>query len=99
MSSIDRDDQIVWVTSASTWLFVFFAMVLLGVTFYVGIREMVIVWNASEEFSYGYMIPFITLFLVWQKKNTLAKVEFTGSWFGVLILILGLIRKSPLRRE
>jgi exosortase D (VPLPA-CTERM-specific) len=91
MSSIIKDNQIVWVTSARVWLFVFFAVALLGVIFYVGIREMVIVWNTSEEFSYGYLIPFITLFLIWQKKNILQKIEFTGSWSGILVLILGLI--------
>jgi len=64
---------------------------LLGVTFYVGIREMVIVWNTSEEFSYGYLIPFITFFMIWQKKNILEKIEFTGSWVGILVVILGLI--------
>jgi exosortase D (VPLPA-CTERM-specific) len=91
MSSVSENEQTVWVATPKIWLFAFFAAALLGVTFYVGIREMVIVWNISEEFSYGYMIPFITLFLIWQKKNILEKIEFTGSWSGVLIVILGLI--------
>jgi exosortase D (VPLPA-CTERM-specific) len=91
MSSASENKQTIWATTSKMWLFVFVAAALLGIIFYVGIREMVIAWNTSEEFSYGYMIPFITFFLIWQKKNILERIEFTGSWTGVVVLILGLI--------
>ena len=48
-------------------------------------------WLGSEEFSHGTMIPFITVFLIWQKKNELAKIPFTGSWWGIAVLVVGLL--------
>jgi exosortase D (VPLPA-CTERM-specific) len=89
--SIAGDKPWVWRLSSQFWIFIATIAALLGMTFYVGIREMVLVWNTREESSYGYLIPFITLFLMWQKKNTLEKIEFKGSWPGVMILVLGLI--------
>jgi exosortase D (VPLPA-CTERM-specific) len=91
MSSVTENEQTVWAASPKMWLLTIVLAALLGLTFYVGIREMVLVWNTSEEFSYGYMIPFITLFLVWQKKHILEKTEFTGSWAGVLVVLVGLV--------
>src|SRR3990172_4667600 len=90
MSSTDRSAKITWVVSTGMWLFMLATAVLLGMTFYVGIREMVKVWNIREEFSYGYLIPVITVFLIWQKKNIIEQIEFTGSWMGALIFVIGL---------
>jgi exosortase D (VPLPA-CTERM-specific) len=47
-------------------------------------------WLGSEEYSHGIMIPFLTGFLIWQKKNELAKLPFRGSWWGVGLAMLGL---------
>jgi len=48
------------------------------------------IWLNSEEYSHGILIPFISLFLVWQKKNHIAEIPFKGSWIGVSIVLLGL---------
>ena len=47
-------------------------------------------WNAKEEYSHGYLIPFVTLYFIWQKKADILKVDFNGSWLGLLLLIFGL---------
>jgi len=38
-----------------------------------------------------YLIPVISLFLAWQKKNELAALEFRGSWAGVAVVLLGVV--------
>jgi exosortase D (VPLPA-CTERM-specific) len=50
---------------------------------------MVARWNNSEEYGYGYLIPIITLFLIWQRKNQLAGIEFKSSVTGLVIVALG----------
>lgn len=90
MQAVEETNKVVWVYSARTWIFMLVIAALLGVTFYAGLKEMVYIWDVREEYSYGYMIPFITAFLIWQKKNILAKGQFHGSWFGIFIVILGL---------
>lgn len=51
--------------------------------------QMVRRWDISDEYGYGYMIPVITLFLIWQRKDRLEFLPFTGSWLGVLVLAAG----------
>jgi len=58
---------------------------------YPSLVNMVQRWESSEEYGYGFMIPFITAFLIWQRKDRLARIDFSGSWPGVLMLLGGLL--------
>ena len=87
--SVVMNELMVWRHRRIDW-FVFMALCgLLLVTFNDGLSYMVSVWGAREEYSYGYLVPFITLFLVWQKKELLERIPFTGSWLGVVVLTFG----------
>lgn len=91
MQSITHNEHYIWKFSTALWVFTFVVLALLGATFHTSIGQMIYVWNVREEYSYGYMIPFISVFLVWQKKNVLERNQFTGSWFGLLIVVFGLV--------
>ena len=54
-----------------------------------GIEQMVAGWNA-DEYSHGYMLPLVALFLVWQRRSALQQMPFTGSRWGVLVVGIGL---------
>ncbi len=56
-----------------------------------GTRQMLDVWQGSEEYSHAYLIPLISLFIAWQQKNELARLRFAGSWLGVAIVGLGIL--------
>jgi exosortase D (VPLPA-CTERM-specific) len=56
-----------------------------------GTRQMLAVWQGSEEYSHAYLIPLISLFIAWQQKNELARLRFAGSWLGVAIVGLGIL--------
>ena len=62
--------------------------------FYDGIVFMFEEWD-SPEYSHGYLIPFIALFLVWQKRRDLLALSPRGAWTGALVvagaLIMGLL--------
>lgn len=47
-------------------------------------------WATREEFSHGFLIPVIALFLLWQRRDRLEREPFTGSWAGVGVVLLGL---------
>ena len=47
-------------------------------------------WWQRDEYSHGYMIPFVAAYLFWQKRKALAEVANPGSWLGVLIVLGGL---------
>jgi exosortase D (VPLPA-CTERM-specific) len=44
----------------------------------------------SEEYSHGYFLPLISLFLIWQQKDRLERLRFDGAWLGVLVVGFGL---------
>jgi exosortase D (VPLPA-CTERM-specific) len=41
------------------------------------------------EYSHGIIIPFIAAFLVWQRRDQIERMPFTGSWAGLLLALLG----------
>ncbi|HTP40151.1 MAG TPA: VPLPA-CTERM-specific exosortase XrtD [Steroidobacteraceae bacterium] len=46
-------------------------------------------WH-REEYSYGYLIPPISLLLLWQRRRRLQQLPFAGSWAGVLLALAGI---------
>lgn len=91
MNNVTENTQIVWKEPAVLWGF--FA-VFLGLTiflFFDALVEMEHIWNGQEEYGHGYIIPFITAFLIWQKKDQIEQMEFKGSQLGILIILLGLV--------
>jgi exosortase D (VPLPA-CTERM-specific) len=83
------DQPVAWKFSLLHIGLIVFSFVLLYVLFKEGILHAVKKWD-SPEYSHAYLIPFISLFIVWQKNNEIIKDKFNGSWLGVAILVLGL---------
>jgi exosortase D (VPLPA-CTERM-specific) len=46
------------------------------------------VWH-RDEYSHGFLIPLVSAYLLWQRRQRLAQVEWRGSWAGVVIAGLG----------
>ena len=80
----------VYKESYGLWAILFFMLFLLGFIYLDGLVEMEAWWSRREEYGHGYIIPFITLFLIWQRKDKLENINFSGSWTGVAVLLLGL---------
>jgi exosortase D (VPLPA-CTERM-specific) len=79
----------IWKTPAVFWAMLGIIIVLAGYAFHYTILDMVDRWNTKEEYGYGYLIPVISLFLVWQRKNQLAETEFRPAAAGLVLVILG----------
>ena len=69
----------VWKTPVTFWFLGIIVLILIGFSFHETIRVMEHRWSNSEEYGYGYLIPIISIFLVWQRKNQLAEIEFHPS--------------------
>jgi len=80
----------VWKESLSIWGLLVVALSLLGFIYLDGLLLMEKWWGDREEYGHGYIIPFITLFLIWQKSDQLEKLTFNGSWLGVVTTAFGL---------
>jgi exosortase D (VPLPA-CTERM-specific) len=64
---------------------------LLVPTFWEGISKLILRWDKQEEYSHGYMIPLVTAYLIWQRKELLKTLEFKPSWLPVSLVALGLV--------
>ena len=62
--------------------------VLLVVAFGDGLDYMVRKWD-SPEYSYGFMLPLVAAFLVWQQQHVLRRTRSGGSPWGVVMMLLG----------
>lgn len=71
------------------FLLLLVAVLLLGVVCADGLQRMVNYWD-REEYSHGYMIPFVALYLLWQKRVALSNSIGLPSLFGVFCLVVSL---------
>ncbi len=57
--------------------------------FWDGLTHMWGWWVEAPEYSHGLLIPPIAAFLIWQQKDRLERIPFTGNWWGVATVLLG----------
>lgn len=81
----------IWRTNWPTWGWLGFALILMAIAFWGGINELIVRWDKQEEYSHGYLLPFLTLYFIWQKKNTIIQSEFSPSWWGLALILAALI--------
>lgn len=72
------------------WVVLTLAALALIATFWSGLRFMVANWEQVPEYSYGYFIPFISAFLIWQRAERLRALELQASWSGLWLVALAL---------
>jgi exosortase D (VPLPA-CTERM-specific) len=51
------------------------------------------IWNLKPEYSHGIIIPVLSAFLIWRQREQLRELPFTGSWTGVVLIVLGLMMR------
>lgn len=65
-------------------------IVLIGLAF---IHKDTVIWmygrytNSDSYYSHGFIIPAISLYLIWMKREKLKKLSFQPSWSGLIIII------------
>jgi exosortase D (VPLPA-CTERM-specific) len=55
-----------------------------------GLIDMEYRWSSMEQYSYGYMVPLVALFLLWQKMGEIKSMDWQPTWwsFGLMALAL-----------
>ena len=65
-------------------------VVSLGILYYSVFQSMVYDWSNDPDFSHGFLIPLISLFLVWQRSQELEKLPAAPRNLGILVIVTGL---------
>jgi exosortase D (VPLPA-CTERM-specific) len=65
--------------------------ILLLPAYWGGISELVTRWDEQEEYSHGYLIPLVTAYLIWQRRNLLRSLEFKPTWAPLSLVALGIL--------
>lgn len=50
--------------------------------FHASLTQMISDWN-REDYNYGYLIPLVALYLLWDKRQVLMETASTPSWWGL----------------
>jgi exosortase D (VPLPA-CTERM-specific) len=66
------------------------AALALAFLYFDALRELWRVWGVKDEYSYGYVVPLIAAFLLWQKRDAWQQRSFRGSWAGLGLTAVGL---------
>lgn len=56
-----------------------------------GLSEVVQRWIRQEEYSHGFLIPLVSLYILWEKRLTIAVEYRSGSWWGGPVIIAALL--------
>ncbi|MDR2215464.1 MAG: exosortase, partial [Nevskiaceae bacterium] len=70
------------------WAWLGVALAVLLVMFWSTFQVIWQHWH-REEYSHGFLVPLISLLLIWQKRRQLQQLPFTGSWVGVALALGG----------
>lgn len=70
------------------------ALLVLGafvVLFDDGFARMLSTEWQQPEYQYAYIIPFVSLYLIWVRATDLQRIPFEPSWIGVGLVVFGLV--------
>lgn len=65
-------------------------MALLGYMYADSLRFMFGQWG-SDDYSHGFFVPIISLFLIWQRRHRVVAAGISPSWWGPGIVLVGLL--------
>lgn len=60
------------------------------VLYFPFIQTMVHDWNVNDNYSHGYLIPFMSAYMVWSRRKELKDIEIQPTNWGLLLIIVGL---------
>src|SRR5262249_52316985 len=89
-ATLDASPGPVWTCPSALWGLLGIACAALLIAFLPALGKLYDTWMSREEYSFGILVPFISAFLVSQRRARLAAPAFEPSWLGVGVLFLGL---------
>src|SRR5450755_2124824 len=83
------DTQPIFHLTRFAWIVLAVAMAAAALAVKTGFAQMMRWVVVRPEYSHGMIIPFVAAFLVWQRREQIERLPFTGSWAGLLLAVCG----------
>lgn len=65
--------------------------ILFLIVFHHTLLKLISDWASDDNYSHGFLIPFISGYMVWQKRDDITKQNISPNLLGLLALILGMV--------
>ncbi len=71
---------------------IFFSIALLFamIAYWGGLSDAVFRWNNQEEYSHGFLIPFVSLYILWEKKEQIKAAMGPPLWSGIAVILIAI---------
>ncbi len=56
--------------------------------YWVPLKAIVSTWWFNDDYSYGFFIPLISLYLFWEKRQLLKNMQFRSTWIILPLLLM-----------
>ncbi len=70
--------------------FLVIAALLIALYYRIGIK-LVVDWYNIADYSHGFLVPFFSLFLLWDKRKQIAATPVQPAWAGLPLVLFGLL--------
>lgn len=72
------------------YFFILVSFILVSSLYWNVFSDLIMIWDSKEEYSHGYMIPFVALYFLWLQKDLILSKKFTPSYLGVILSVFAI---------
>jgi exosortase len=65
--------------------------ILIAAVYYHVLVKLVTDWSQIPDFSHGFLVPLFSVYLIWEKRDTLRNTVIAPCWGGIAVIALGLL--------
>jgi len=67
------------------------ALTIAIIAYWAGLSEAVSRWSNQEEYSHGFLIPLVTIFILWEKRHLINATKGPPLWSGVIVSFIAVV--------
>lgn len=68
-----------------------FSVAIALVVYWNGLTELVFRWSTQEEYSHGFLIPLVSLYILWEKQAFIRQAISPPVWSGLVLVVIALL--------
>lgn len=74
------------------WAAIAWFLALLIIAYFPILKHLVWQWANDEDVGHGFFVPVVAGFIAWQRRNELMAIEWKPAWWGIGVMLWGVIQ-------